>query len=388
MGRIYLDYAATTPVHPEVVKAMLPYFSDVFGNPSAIYSYGQEAAAALEEARAKVAGLIGSRSEEIVFTSGGTEADNLALIGVANAMRSRGNHIITTAIEHHAIIETAKFLEKNGFELTYLGVDDQGIVDPDDVRRAITDKTILVSVMLANNELGTIQPLAEISRITRQAGVYFHTDAVQAVGRIPVNVDDLGVDLLSMSAHKLYGPKGVGALYIKKGVRMDPITHGGGQERARRSGTQNVAGIVGLSRATELAGQEMAAEAERLTPLRDRLIQGILKSIDHSYLNGHPVKRLPNNANLSFDYVEGESMCLNLDLKGICVSTGSACSSSNLEPSHVLLAMGVPSQLAHGSLRFTLGKWTKPADIDRVLEVLPPIVAKLRAMSPLLKSHR
>ena len=388
MGRIYLDYAATTPVHPEVVKAMLPYFSDVFGNPSAIYSYGQEAAAALEEARAKVAGLIGSRSEEIVFTSGGTEADNMALIGVANAMRSRGNHIITTAIEHHAIIETAKFLEKNGFELTYLGVDDQGIVDPDDVRRAITDKTILVSVMLANNELGTIQPLAEISRITRQAGVYLHTDAVQAVGRIPVNVDDLGVDLLSMSAHKLYGPKGVGALYIRKGVRMDPITHGGGQERARRSGTQNVAGIVGLSRATELAGQEMAAEAERLTPLRDRLIQGILKGIDHSYLNGHPVKRLPNNANLSFDYVEGESMCLNLDLKGICVSTGSACSSSNLEPSHVLLAMGVPSQLAHGSLRFTLGKWTEPEDIDRVLEVLPPIVAKLRAMSPLLKSPR
>jgi len=388
MGRIYLDYAATTPVHPEVVKAMLPYFSDVFGNPSAIYSYGQEAAAALEEARAKVAGLVGSRSEEIVFTSGGTEADNMALIGVANAMRSRGNHIITTAIEHHAIIETAKFLEKNGFELTYLGVDDQGIVDPDAVRRAITDKTILVSVMLANNELGTIQPLAEISRITRQAGVYLHTDAVQAVGRIPVNVDDLGVDLLSMSAHKLYGPKGVGALYINKGVRMAPITHGGGQERARRSGTQNVAGIVGLSRAAELAGQEMIAEAERLTPLRDRLIQGILEGIDHSYLNGHPVKRLPNNANLSFDYVEGESMCLNLDLKGICVSTGSACSSSNLEPSHVLLAMGVPTQLAHGSLRFTLGKWTGPEDIDRVLEVLPPIVAKLRAMSPLLKSPR
>ena len=388
MGRIYLDYAATTPVHPEVVKAMLPYFSEVFGNPSAIYSCGQEAAAALEEARVKVAGLIGSRSEEIVFTSGGTEADNMALIGVANAMHSRGNHIITTAIEHHAIIEAARFLEKNGFELTYLGVDDQGIVDPDEVRRAITDKTILVSVMLANNELGTIQPLAEISRATRQAGVYLHTDAVQAVGRIPVNVDELGVDLLSMSAHKLYGPKGAGALYIRKGVRMEPITHGGGQERTRRSGTQNVAGIVGLSRAVELAGQEMAAEAERLTPLRDRLIQGILEGIDHSYLNGHAVKRLPNNANLSFDFVEGESMCLNLDLKGICVSTGSACSSSNLEPSHVLLAMGVTSQLAHGSLRFTLGKWTEPADIDRVLEALPPIVAKLRAMSPLLKNRR
>jgi cysteine desulfurase len=360
MGRIYLDYAATTPVHPEVAKAMLPYFSDVFGNPSAIYSYGQEAAAALEEARAKVAGLIGSRSEEIVFTSGGTEADNMALIGVARANRNRGNHFITTAIEHHAIIETARFLEKDGFKVTYLGVDDQGIVDPDDVRRAITDETVLVSVMLANNELGTIQPLAEISQATRQAGVYLHTDAVQAVGRIPVNVDELGVDLLSMSAHKLYGPKGVGALYIRKGVRMEPITHGGGQERGRRSGTQNVAGIVGLSRAAELAGQEMGAEAERLTPLRDRLIQGILEGIDHSYLNGHPVKRLPNNANLSFDFVEGESMCLNLDLKGICASTGSACSSSSLEPSHVLLAMGVPSQLAHGSLRFTLGKWEPP----------------------------
>jgi cysteine desulfurase len=388
MGRIYLDYAATTPVHPEVVKAMLPYFSDVFGNPSAIYSYGQEAAAVLEEARAKVAGLISSRSEEIVFTSGGTEADNMALIGVARANRSRGNHIITAAIEHHAIIETARFLEKDGFKLTYLGVDDQGIVDPDDVRRAITNKTILVSVMLANNELGTVQPLAEISQATRQAGVYLHTDAVQAVGRIPVNVDELGVDLLSMSAHKLYGPKGVGALYIRKGVRMEPIMHGGGQERDRRSGTQNVAGIVGLSRAAELAGQEMTAEAERLTPLRDKLIQGILEGIDSSYLNGHPAKRLPNNANLSFDFVEGESMCLNLDLKGICASTGSACSSSSLEPSHVLLAMGVPSQLAHGSLRFTLGKWTGPEDIDRVLEVLPPIVAKLRAMSPLLKNPR
>jgi cysteine desulfurase len=388
MGRIYLDYAATTPVHPEVVKAMLPYFSDVFGNPSAIYSYGQEAAAALEEARAKVAGLIGSRSEEIVFTSGGTEADNTALIGVANANRSRGNHIITTAIEHHAIIETARFLEESGFEITYVGVDDQGIVDPDDVRRAITDKTILVSVMLANNELGTIQPLAEISRATREAGVYLHTDAVQAVGRIPVNVDGLGVDLLSLSAHKFYGPKGAGALYIRKGTRIEPTMHGGGQERGRRSGTQNVAGIVGLSRAAELGGQEMAAEAERLTPLRDRLIHGILEGIDHSYLNGHPLKRLPNNANLSFDFVEGESMCLNLDLKGVCASTGSACSSSSLEPSHVLLAMGVPSQLAHGSLRFTLGKWTGPEDIDRVLEVLPPIVAKLRAMSPLLKNRR
>lgn len=387
MKRIYLDYAATTPTHPEVARAMLPYLGDVFGNPSAIYCYGQEARSALEQARAQVAGLIGARSEEIIFTSGGTEADNLALIGIAYAHKNRGNHIITTAIEHHAIIETARFLEKRGFEVTYLGVDGQGLVDPDDVRRAITDRTILISVMQANNEIGTIQPLAEIGGIAREAGICFHSDAVQAVGHIPVDVDELGVDLLSMSAHKFYGPKGVGALYLRKGTRLEALMYGGGQERNRRSGTENTPGIIGLGRAVELARQEMAQEAGQLTRLRDRLIQDTLQRISHSRLNGHPKKRLPNNVNISFDFVEGESLVLNLDLKGICASTGSACSSSSLEPSHVLLALGLPRPQAHGSLRFTLGKWTTESDIDRVLEVLPPIVARLRAMSPLLKNR-
>ncbi len=387
MKRIYLDYAATTPTHPEVARAMLPYLGDVFGNPSAIYCYGQEARSALEQARAQVAGLIGARSEEIIFTSGGTEADNLALIGIAYAHKNRGNHIITTAIEHHAIIETARFLEKRGFEVTYLGVDGQGLVDPDDVRRAITDRTILISVMQANNEIGTIQPLAEIGGIAREAGICFHSDAVQAVGHIPVDVGELGVDLLSISAHKFYGPKGVGALYLRKGTRLEALMYGGGQERNRRSGTENIPGIIGLGRAVELARQEMAQEAGQLTRLRDRLIQDTLQRISHSRLNGHPKKRLPNNVNISFDFVEGESLVLNLDLKGICASTGSACSSSSLELSHVLLALGLPRPQAHGSLRFTLGKWTTESDIDRVLEVLPPIVARFRAMSPLLKNR-
>lgn len=387
MNRIYLDYAATTPVHPEVAEAMLPYFSESFGNPSAIYSYGQEAGSVIEKARANVAALIGAREDEIFFLSGGTEADNMALIGAAYANEDKGNHIITTSIEHHAILDTAKFLETKGFTVTRLNVDDQGLVKPSDVQQAITDKTIIISVMTANNELGTIQPIAKIAAIARKAGVLFHTDAVQAAGRIPIDVNEMGVDLLSLSAHKFYGPKGVGAIYIRKGTRLSPIIHGGGQERGRRSGTQNVAGIVGLGRAAELAKKEMAAEAERQEALRDKLIGGILDTIDHSYLNGHPQERLPNNVNISFDYVEGESMCLNLDLKGICVSTGSACSSSSTEPSHVLLALGMPPQQAHGSLRFTLGRLTTEEDIDSVLTELPPIVAKLRAMSPLLKSH-
>lgn len=386
MKRIYLDYAATTPTHPEVVKAMLPYFTEIFGNPSSIYSYGQEAKGAIEEARAKVASLIGARDEEIVFTSGGTEADNFALKGVAFANKNKGNHIITTSIDHHAVLESCKFLGKRGFSVTYLPVDNYGLVDPDDVKRVITDKTILISVMHANNEVGTIQPITEISKIAKEAGVYFHTDAVQTVGHIPVDVNDLGVDLLSMSAHKLYGPKGVGALYIRKGSRLISFMHGGGQERGRRASTENVPGIVGLGKATELARQGMNEEAERLTRLRDKFIAGILKRIDHTRLNGHPVKRLPNNVNISVDFVEGESMCLNLDLEGICASTGSACSSVSLEPSHVLLTMGLNHLQAHGSLRFTLGKWTIEEEIDRVLEILPRIVAKLRAMSPLLKS--
>ncbi len=388
MKRTYLDYAATTPTHPDVLKAMLPYFTDAFGNPSSIYSYGQEAKGAIGEARAKVASLIGARDEEIVFTSGGTEADNFALKGVAFANEERGNHIITSSIEHHAVIETCKYLERRGFNITYLPVDEYGLVDPGDVRRAITEKTVLISVMHANNEIGTIEPIAEIGKIAREAGVYFHTDAVQAVGHIPVDVNKLGVDLLSMSAHKLYGPKGVGALYIRKGTRLVSFMHGGEQEGRRRASTENVPGIVGFGKAAELARQEMGEEAERLIHLRDKLIGGLLESIDHVHLNGHPVKRLPNNINVSIDFVEGESMLLNLDLEGICASTGSACSSSNLEASHVLLAIGLPHEQAHGSLRFTLGKWTSEEEVEQVLEVLPGIVAKLRAMSPLLRSQR
>lgn len=386
MNRIYLDYAATTPIHPEAVAAMMPYLSDAFGNPSSIYSFGQEAKAAMEEARDKIAALIGARSEEIVFTSGGTEADNFALKGVAYANEGRGNHIITTAIEHHAVIESCKFLERRGFEVTYLPVDHCGLVEPEDVKRAITDKTILISVMHANNEVGTIEPIADIGEIARERGVYFHTDAVQTVGHIPVGVNGLGVDLLAMSAHKLYGPKGVGALYIRKGTKIIPFMHGGEQERRRRASTENVAAIVGFGKAAEMAQEEMGEEAKRLIPLRDKLITGLCQRIEHIRLNGHPAQRLPNNVNVSIEFVEGESMLLNLDLEGIAASTGSACSSSSLEPSHVLLAMGLSHELAHGSLRFTLGRETTEEEIDRVLGVLPKIVATLRAMSPLLKS--
>jgi cysteine desulfurase len=384
MKRIYLDYAATTPVRPEVVQAMSPYLTEAFGNPSSVHSYGQEARVAVSEARQRVAALLNAGDEEIFFTGGGTESDNLAIKGVALASESKGNHIISSAIEHHAVMETCHFLAKRGFEITYLPVDRYGLVDPDDVQKAITDKTILISVMMANNEIGTIEPIAEIGRIARQAGVYLHTDAVQAVGHIPLDVNILKVDLLAMSAHKLYGPKGVGALYIRKGVKVVPLLHGGGQEKGRRSGTENIPGIVGLGIAAELAGREMDEEAERLTELREKLISGILE-IPDSILNGHPTNRLPNNVNVGVKYVEGESMLLNLDLEGICASTGSACSSASLEASHVLLAIGVPQEQAHGSLRFSLGRWTTEQEIDRVLEVLPGIVTRLRNMSPLYK---
>jgi cysteine desulfurase len=386
MKKIYLDYAATTPADPAVVQAMLPYFHDAFGNPSAIYSYGQEAKAAVEEARTKVARLIGARDDEIVFTGSGTEADNFALKGAAFANKSKGNHIITSSIEHHAILESCKFLGKMDFKITYLSVDGYGLVDPDTVKKAITDKTILISIMHANNEVGTIQPISEISQVAKEAGVYFHTDAVQTAGHIQTNVQELGVDLLSISAHKLYGPKGVGLLYIKKGTKILPFLNGGAQERGRRASTENVPGIVGFGKAAELAGQEINSEAERITRLRDKLITGIQKNIDHVHLNGHPVKRLPNNANISVEFVEGESMCLNMDMAGICISTGSACSSTSLEASHVLLAMGLDPVKAHGSLRFTMGKWTTDEEIDKVLVTLPRIISKLRAMSPLYKN--
>ena len=387
MKTIYLDYAATTPTHPEVVKAMLPYFSDSYGNPSSIHIFGQKAKVAMEEARERTAALIGARKEEIVFTSGGTEADNLALKGVAFANEQKGKHIITSAVEHHAVLESLRFLEKRGFRATCLPVDEYGLVDPEDVKAAIAEDTVLISIMHANNEVGTIQPIAEIGRIARERGVYFHTDAVQTVGHIPTDVDELGVDLLSMSAHKLYGPKGVGALYVRKGTRLVSLIHGGEQERRRRASTENIPGIVGFGKAAEIARGEMADEAVQFTALRDRLIEGLLARIEDIRLNGHPRRRLPNNVNVSIRYIEGESMLLNLDMEGIAASTGSACSSSSLEPSHVLLALGLSHEEAHGSLRFSLGRETTGEDIERVLEVLPPIVAKLRAMSPLFESR-
>ncbi|MEE8419697.1 MAG: cysteine desulfurase NifS [Dehalococcoidales bacterium] len=387
MKQVYLDYAATTPTDPEVVKEMLPYFTDIFGNPSSIYAAGQEAKEAVEKARSRVARLIGARDEEIIFTSGGTEADNTALEGIAFANESKGNHIITTAIEHHAVTETCEFLKKRGFKITFLKVDKYGLIDAKTFIKAITDKTILVSIMHANNEIGTIEPIAELAAIARERGIYFHTDAVQTVGHIPLDVKELGVDMLSMSGHKLQGPKGVGALYLRKGVRIVPFLHGGGQENRKRATTENVPGIVGFGYAAELASEQLESEAARLTGLRDRLIGGLQASMDHIQLNGHPAKRLPNNVNVSVEYVEGESMLLNLDLEGISASSGSACTSGSLDPSHVLLACGLPHEQAHGSLRLTLGKWTVEEDIDRVLDVLPGIVAKLRAMSPLLKSH-
>lgn len=385
MKRIYLDYAATTPVHPEVIKAMLPYFSDAFGNPSSLYSYGLEARQAIEAARNKVAESIGAKNEEIVFTGGGSEADNSAIKGVADANGRMGNHIITSVIEHHAVLVTCKFLEKRGFKVTYLPVDKYGLVDPESVRKAITDKTILISIMHANNEIGTLQPIGEIGKIARKAKIYFHTDAVQTVGHIPVNVNELKVDMLSFSAHKLYGPKGVGVLYIRKGTKVTSLIHGGEQEQGRRAGTENVPGIVGLGKAIELAGLDIANETARLITLRNVLIKGILEKIEHSRLNGHPEQRLPNNVNVSVDFIEGESTCLNLDLEGICISTGSACSSSDAEPSHVLLAIGLSHEQARSSLRFTMGRLTTAEDIERVLEVLPRTVARLRAISPLFK---
>ncbi|KPJ69075.1 cysteine desulfurase [candidate division WOR-1 bacterium DG_54_3] len=388
MKKIYLDHAATTPTHPEVVEEMRPYFSEKFGNPSSIHFFGREAKTAIEKARERVAELISAKSEEIVFTSGGTESNNFTLHGIAYANEKKGNHIITTPIEHHALLEPCKFLESRGLKVTYLPVDKHGLVNPEDVRKAVTDKTILVSVMHANNEIGTIEPISEISRIVKEKEIYFHTDAVQTVGAIPVNIDELGVDLLSISSHKLYGPKGVGALYVRKGTRMIPFLRGGEQERNRRASTENVTGIIGFGKACELARIELQSRIEHLTPLRDKLINGIMDKIPDVVLNGHPTQRLPKNVDIAVKYVEGESMLLNLDMEGIACSTGSACSSGSLEPSHVLLAIGLSPELAHGSLRFTLGRLTIEKDIEYVLEILPRIVKKLRELSPLSKKEK
>lgn len=384
MRTVYLDHSATTPVDPEVFEAMKPYFLDKFGNASSIHERGREARAAVEEARAQVARLLGAEQpREIIFTSGATESDNLAVKGVAMANRDRGDHIITTRVEHHAILHTCELLEKEGFQVTYLPVDSHGVVDPADVEQAITPQTVLVTVMLANNEVGTVLPVREIGEICREREVYFHTDAVQTLGMVEVDVNQLGVDLLSLSGHKMYGPKGVGALYVRRGTRLGAVQHGGSHERHLRAGTENVSGIVGLGKAAELAGEGIRERAERVRVLRDRLWEGLSDHIAHLLLNGHPEKRLPHVLNFSVLYVEGESLLLNLDMAGIQAASGSACTSGSLEPSHVLLAMDRKHEEAHGSLRLSLGKGTTREDVDYVIETLPGIVERLRQMSPL-----
>lgn len=382
MNRVYLDHAATTPVRPEVFEAMIPYFTERFGNPSSIHSFGREARMELDRARERTAAIIGAQPEEIVFTGGGSEADNHAIRGAALAALGKRNHIITSPIEHHAVLDTVNSLKVLGFDVTVVPVNGYGLVDPANVRAAMTDRTFMVTIMHANNEVGTIQPIKEIAAIAHERGALMHTDAVQSIGHVKTDVNDLGVDLLSMAAHKFYGPKGVGALYIRKGLRISSLITGGGQERKRRAGTENTAGIVGMGVAAELAMAEFELEKARETALRDRLIAGLLSTIPHTILNGHPMVRLPNNVNISYMYVEGESLLLNLDMAGIAASSGSACTSGSLEPSHVLMAMGISHEVAHGSVRMTIGRGTTLEDIDYVLSVMPRIVEKLRLMSP------
>jgi cysteine desulfurase len=388
MREVYLDHAATTPLHPEVLALMCEFLRDTFGNPSSVHSFGREAKKFTQDARQKVADLIGAAPEEVYFTSGGTEADNIAIIGTARARQKNGNHIITSAIEHHAVLDTCKYLAKNGFEVTFLPVDKYGMVDPDDVARAIRKETTLVTIMHANNEIGTIQPISEIGKITRERGVALHSDAVQTLTKIPVNVDDLGVELLSLSAHKIYGPKGIGALYVRKGMRLQPIMHGGGQERKLRSGTENTSGIVGFGKAAEVGLRELEMESGRVKKLRDELIRRVLAEIPSVTLNGHPEQRLPNNANFSIAQVEGESLVLSMDLDGVAVSSGSACSSGSLKPSHVLEALGLPHEMMHGSLRMTLGRANSEDDIDYVVSALKNITTRLRSFSPLAQPSR
>lgn len=384
---IYFDYGATTKVRPEVFAAMRPFLESGYGNPSSIYLAAREAKKALEGFRENVARAIGAHADEIFFTSGGTEADNWALIGAAQANAQKGKHIITTKIEHHAILHTCEYLESLGFEVSYLPVNNDGLLEIPVLEAAIRPDTILVSVMLANNEIGTLQPVDEIGALVRKNNILFHTDAVQAVGRVPIDVNALQIDMLSMSAHKCYGPKGIGALYIRKGTSVKPFLHGGGQERSKRAGTENMPGIAGFSTAITLVTDEMENEAKRLRRLQDKLINGIFQHVPHVHLNGHREKRLPNNVNVSFEFIEGESLLLMLDMKGIFASSGSACTSGALDPSHVLTAIGLTHELAHGSLRLTMGRETTEAHIDRFLVELPPIVQRLREMSPLYEEY-
>ncbi|MBE6008557.1 MAG: cysteine desulfurase NifS [Lachnospiraceae bacterium] len=383
MRNIYFDNAATTPVRKEVLEYILPYFSEYYGNASSVYNIARIGKKAIEDARKKVADAFNADVSEIYFTAGGSEADNWAIKGVAEALSVKGRHIITTNIEHHAVLHTCEYLEKKGFEVTYLPVDEYGLVSPEDVEKAIREDTILISIMFANNEIGTIMPVKEIGEIARKRGIYFHTDAVQAAGHVKIDVKEMNIDLMSISGHKLGAPKGVGALFVKKGVKIEAFIHGGAQERRKRAGTENIPGIAGLGKAIELAVAEMDEEAERLTGLRDKLIKGILESIPFSRLNGHPEKRLPGNCNVSFEFIEGESMLLFLDMKGIYASSGSACTSGSLDPSHVLLAIGLPHEKAHGSLRISLGRDNTEEEVDMLINELPPIVERLRAMSPL-----
>ncbi|MCD8248429.1 MAG: cysteine desulfurase NifS [Lachnospiraceae bacterium] len=380
---IYLDNAATTKTAPEVVEAMLPYFTELYGNPSSVYNFSQKSKEAITKSREQIAATLGAQPEEIYFTGSGTEADNWALKATAEAYRSKGNHIITTKIEHHAILHTGQWLEKHGFEVTWLDVDEFGMVKLDELKKAIRPTTILISVMFANNEIGTVQPIKEIGEIAKEHGILFHTDAVQAFGQLPINVEELHIDMLSSSAHKLNGPKGGGFLYIRKGVKIRSFVHGGAQERKRRAGTENVPGIVGYGAAVERAARTMKERTDKERELRDYLIDRVLKEVPYTRLNGHRTKRLPNNANFSFQFVEGESLLIMLDMDGICGSSGSACTSGSLDPSHVLLAIGLPHEIAHGSLRLTLSEEITREDIDYVVESIKKIVERLRSMSPL-----
>jgi len=386
--KIYLDYAATTPVDSRVVKAMLPYFSEKFGNTMSLHSFGQEVKEVLEESREVVADLIGAKPSEIFFTSSATESNNLALKGVIEANRKRGHHIIISSIEHPCVRESATWLESQGFEITRLKVDKYGLVNPRDVEKAIRKDTILVSVIHASNEIGTIEPIGEIGKICRDKKIYFHTDAAQSFGKIPIDVNKLNIDLLTASSQKMYGPKGAGCLFVREGVKISPILHGGGHESGLRSSTVNIPAIVGFSEAVKICKKLMKTESQRITKLRDKLIKGVLVKIPDSHLNGHPAKRLPNNANFWFEFIEGESIIIQLDLLGVAASTGSACSSAKLEPSHILLAIGLKPQEAHGSLRLSLGRWTKESDINYVLKILPKIIKKLREISPFKHGYK